>query len=373
MISELADSSTRERAPGVPLFSIAVPCCNVAAYLDESIASLLAQPFGDWECLLYVEESRDATLEIARGYAAKDSRFRVFEGPRSGSCSVPRNRCIEEARGEYVVFLDGDDTLAPGALARVADAIAARPGADLYPCLMRVRNETTGRDEPDRDNYPRDFKGELTGPEATRMVYAFLRFPCPMLQQTVVRRQYLVDHDLKCLPGRRRQDSEFAPRALYLARRVVPLHEPLYVYRIRSGSVSTLARETGYYHEDYAAILGSLMAFHARMARTPGFDPAISRLWAKPWLTWLTYYWFSPRAIRETPRGRRRETLARAFPGGFADFDALLRSSTRSRRIAGWYIKLFLRHPRMAWSADLFFRFFYFPLSDLRDRLHGHR
>ena len=115
------------------------------------------------------------------------------------------------------------------------------------------------------------------------------------------------------------------------------------------------------------------MAFHARMARTPGFDPAISRLWAKPWLTWLTYYWFSPRAIRETPRGRRRETLARAFPGGFADFDALLRSSTRSRRIAGWHIKLFLHHPRMAWLADLFFRFFYFPLSDLRDRLRSHR
>ena len=122
------------------MFSFIVPCHNVAPFLDSCIASLLAQPVGDWECLLYVEESGDGTLEIARGWAEEDARFRVFEGPRTGSCSVPRNRGVEEARGGYVVFLDGDDTLAPGSLARLRDAIAARPGADLYPCAIQVRD-----------------------------------------------------------------------------------------------------------------------------------------------------------------------------------------------------------------------------------------
>ena len=369
MFPVLADSDTRERTEKTPFFSIAVPCCDVAAYLDECIASLLGQPFRDWECLLYVEESQDATLEIARGYAAKDPRFRVFEGTRSGSCSVPRNRCVEEARGEYIVFLDGDDSLVPGSLARVAAAIATRPGADLYPCLMKVLDETGSRNEPDRDNYPRTFTGELTGPEATRMAYTFRPYPSPMLQLTVFRREYLVEQGLRCLPGRRRQDSEFAPRALYLAKRVIPLHAPLYIYRIRRGSVSTLARQTGYYHEDYAAILASLLAFHARVSQTPGFDPAISRLWAKHWLTWIAYYWFSPRAIRETPRRRRRETLSKAFPDGFSDFDRLLRAATASKRIAGRHMELFLRRPLLAWYSDLFFRAFYFPLATLRDRL----
>ncbi len=359
--------------PPAPFFSVIVPCCDVGPYLPECLASLLEQPFADWECLLVVEESRDGTLGLARDRAAADPRFRVFTGPRTGSCSVPRNRGIEEARGRYAVFLDGDDTLVPGSLARVAAAIAARPGADLYPCRMKVRDETDGRGEPDRDNYPPGFSGELAGPEATRMAYTFRRFPCPMLQLTVFRRGYLLEQGLRCLPGRRRQDSEFAPRALYLARRVVPLHEPLYVYRIRPGSVSTLSGGTGYYHEDYAAILGSLMAFHERMRRSPGFDPSVSRLWARHWLTWLTYYWFSPRAIRETPRQRRRETLAKAFPGGFAAFDALMRASTRARRVAGWHVKLSLRHPRLAWWTDLFFRRFYYPLGDLRDRFRAVR
>lgn len=371
MSSKSADSG---RPGAAPFFSVVVPCCDVAPYLDECLESLLSQPFADWECLLVAEESRDGTLGILQRHAAADARFRVFSiGPRSGSCSVPRNRGIAEARGQYVVFLDGDDALVPGALARVAAAIAARPGADLYPCLMKVRNETDGRDGPDRDNYPRDFVGELSGPEATRMVYTFQRFPCPMLQLTVFRREYLAEQGLQCLPGRRRQDSEFAPRALYLAKRVVPLHEPLYIYRIRHASVSTLAKATGYYHEDYAAILASLLAFHARTSQTPGFDPAISRLWAKHWITWIAYYWFSPRAIRETPRRRRRETLAGAFPDGFADFNRLLRATTASKRIAGWHMELFLRRPRMAWWADLFFRGFYFPLADLRDRIRAIR
>lgn len=355
-------------APPAPFFSVVVPCCNVETYLPDCLESLLAQDCADWECLLECEDSPDATESLARRQADRDPRFRVSSAPRSGSCSVPRNRGIEDARGAYLVFLDGDDALLPGALARVRAAIAARPGADLYPCAMRVRNEVSGRDEPIRDNYPPDFSGELTGPEATRMAYATRREPCPMLQLTVFRRDYLLGQGLRCLPGRKRQDSEFFPRALFFARRVVPLHEPLYLYRIRPRSVSTLAKNTGYFLDDYADILRSLLAFHARVSRLPGFDRRLSPPWAKHWFTWLYYYWFAPRVIRGTPRARRLETLRAAFPGGFDDFDALDRASTASRRLAGRFLKLFLRHPRLGWLSDLFFRYAYFPLSAWRDR-----
>lgn len=358
-------------SPSAPFFSIVVPCCDVEPYLRDCLDSLLAQPCTDWECLLECEESKDATESLALSYAAKDARIRVSTAPRSGSCSVPRNRGIEDARGAYIVFLDGDDTLVPGALARLRAAIAARPGADLYPCAIRVRNEVTGRDEPLRDNYPPSFSGELDGPEATRMVYAKLDKPCPMLQLTVFRREFLAENGLRCIPGIKRQDSEFSPRALYLARRVVPLHEPLYLYRIRPRSVSTMAKDTGYFLKDYALILRSLLAFHARISRDPGFDRRLSPPWAKHWFTWLYYYWFAPRVIRNTPRPRRLETLRAAFPDGFADFDALDRASTGSRRLAGRFMKLFVRHPRLAWLADLFFRFAYFPLSEFRDRLRA--
>ncbi len=354
-----------------PFFSIVVPCCDVEPYLRACLESVLRDPFTDWECILGVETSKDGTEEIVREYVAKDPRFRMFTGPRSGSCSASRNTGVDMATGEYVIFLDGDDTIAEGSLQRIHDRIAERPGADIYPCAMPVIDEVHGGNAPLRDNYPPDFNGELDGPSATLMIYTRRRDPCPMLQLSVFRRGHLVSNGLKCLHGMKRQDSEFAPRALYLAKRVIPIHVPYYLYRIRAGSISTLAKKTDYFLKDYAAILKSLLAFHAKVCREPGFDRRISAFWSRHWLNWICYYWFAPRVIRGTPRERRVETLRQLFADGFGDFDAITRAATAQRRVASLFVKLFVRHPSMAWLADAFFRRAYFPLTELRDRLHA--
>ena len=357
--------------PVKPFFSIIVPCCDVEPYLCDCLESVLRDPFTDWECILGVETSKDRTEEIVREYVAKDPRFKMFSGPRSGSCSASRNTGIDLATGEYVIFLDGDDTIAEGSLKRLHDKIAERPGADIYPCAMPVIDEVHGGKPTLRDNYPPEFSGELTGPEATLMIYAHHREPCPMLQLSVFRRDFLVANALKCLHGRKRQDSEFAPRALYLAKRVIPIHVPYYLYRIRAGSISTLAKKTDYFLKDYAAILKSLLAFHAKVSREPGFDRRLSAFWARHWLNWICYYWFAPRVIANTPRQRRIETLQQLFADGFGDLDAITRAATLPRRVAARFVKLFARHPSMAWLADAFFRFLYYPLVGMRDGLHG--
>ena len=87
-----------------PFFSIIVPCCDVEPYVRECLNSVLDQPFTDWECLSGVETSKDKTEEIVREYAAKDSRFRVFTGPRSGSCSASRNTGIDMALATNFFF-----------------------------------------------------------------------------------------------------------------------------------------------------------------------------------------------------------------------------------------------------------------------------
>ncbi len=349
-----------------PFFSIIVPCCDVEPYLRDCLDSVTSQPFSNWECLLGVEDSKDKTLEIAREYEAKDSRFKVFTGPRSGSCSASRNTGTDMAAGDYIIFLDGDDTIAAGSLQRLHDKIAERPGADIYPCAMRVIDEVHDKELPRRDNYPAGFDGELTGHDATLTIYSLRRDPCPMLQLSVFRREYLVANGLKCLHGMKRQDSEFAPRALYLAKRVIPLHETFYIYRERPGSVSTLAKNTGYFLESYAAILKSLLAFHAKVSAEPCFDKRISTYWARHWLTWICYYWFSPRAMRGTDRAYRVETLRRIFTNGSGDFDALVRAASLPRRVAAIFVKLFSNRPALAWLTDAFFRFGYNPLAGVR-------
>ena len=351
-----------------PFFSIVVPCCDVEQYIRECLDSVIGQSFADWECILGVETSKDRTEEIAREYVAKDSRFRMFTAERSGSCSASRNTGIDMAQGEYVIFLDGDDTIAEGSLRRLHDKIAARPGADLYPCAIQVHNDLTGKDEELRDNYPPDAPAELTGTEAALLLYRRWLNPSPMLQFTVFRREFLVGHGLKCIYGLRNQDSEFSPRALYFAKRVAPLHEPYYLYRIRASSVQTAAsgRGRGYFYRDWSVILRSLFAFHAAVSREDGFDRRLAACWARAWMSLLAIKWFSRDFVDKVPRQERLKSLSAVFADGFSDFDALLESATRSRRVAGWWVKSFVRHPAARWRAERFFVWLYVPLSRLK-------
>ena len=352
-----------------PFFSIIVPCCDVEPYVRECFDSVLSQPFGDWEMLVGVEESKDKTEEIVREYAAKDARIKVFTGPRTGSCSASRNTGIDMATGEYVIFLDGDDTIAEGSLQRLHDKISARPGADLYPCAMKVYDDATGRELERRDNYPADFSGELTGPEATVYLANRLFYPCPMLQLKVHRRLFLQENKLKCIYGLRHQDSEFSPRALYFAKRVLPLHEELYKYRIREGSVQTLSynRGYGYFYKDWTVIFASLFAFHAQVSSTPNFERAVSAAWAKVWLSTLFITWFGKDAVATVLRTERLDFLRKLFSDGFGDFDALLdRCGSRPRRLAGWWVKAFVRHPKARRLAELFFVYLYFPAARIK-------
>ena len=348
-----------------PFFSIIIPCCDVEPYIRECLDSVLGQSFQDWECLAGVETSKDKTEEIIREYAGRDSRIRFFTGPRSGSCSATRNTGTEMATGEYVIFLDGDDTIAPESLDHLFRKISARPGADLYPCRILAHNEMTGGDET-RDNYPDNAPEELTGPEATLLLERVKLNPSPMLQFTIFRREFLMEKNLRCIYGLRHQDSEFSPRALFLAKRVVPLHEPYYLYRIRENSVQTKAKGKGYFLKDFAIGLKSLFSFHARVSRQPGFDRRVAEAWARAWCTTLFIKWFSRDFVRGVPRKERLETLKIIFADGFGDFDELLKATTGRRKLAGWWVKFFVRHPSCGLLSELFFVGGYFPLLKLK-------
>lgn len=342
-----------------PFFSIIMSCCNVEPYIREAMDSVFRQSFTDWECICGIEDSKDSTETILREIAASEPRIRLFNHPRSGSCSATRNIGLDMAQGEYVIFLDGDDTIAEESLVRIAEKIKARPDADLYPCVIVAYKEGTD-DREIRENYPPEISPEeMTGPESIAFFEKNEINPCPMLQLTVFRRLFLVEHDLKCIYGLRRQDSEFSPRALYLARRVVPLHEPFYLYRMNPNSVSFSARGAGYFHKDWAIILHSLLSFYAKVSRGSDFDRRVEIFWQKQWCSLIFYFWFAPKHIRDIPRSERMETLNLLFSEGFGDFDALLKSASFSKKVAGWWVRAFVRHPSMRGAGELFFKVFF--------------
>lgn len=102
------------------MISIIVPVYNVEKYIEETIASVLAQTYPDWELLLVEDGSSDGTAERIERIAEerKDPRLRLLRQPSNQGAARARNRGLQEARGRYIAYLDADDLWAPEKLER---------------------------------------------------------------------------------------------------------------------------------------------------------------------------------------------------------------------------------------------------------------
>lgn len=92
------------------MISIIVPVYQAQAYIGEMLESILSQTYKDWEVLLVVSRSNDNSLEICRSYEKQYSRIRVFEEDDL-SVSEARNKGLQEAKNDHIMFVDSDDYL----------------------------------------------------------------------------------------------------------------------------------------------------------------------------------------------------------------------------------------------------------------------
>lgn len=107
----------------MPRFSVIVPAYQVQACLPACLESVLSQSYDDLELIVVDDRSPDACGEIADECAARDPRVRVVHLARNGGLGPARTAGIAEATGDYLVFLDGDDTLTPHALRAIGDRL----------------------------------------------------------------------------------------------------------------------------------------------------------------------------------------------------------------------------------------------------------
>ena len=358
--------SCRERRP---FFSIIVPCCNVARYLDEMSASLLGQSFADWECILSVETSSDETAARCEAWAAAEARVRVVSGPRSGSPATPRNRGLALARGRYVIWLDGDDWLADEALARLAAAIRAHGEPEVVQApATECREDADGARTVIRRhvNYrPSDVGRVLSGEEAMVWFSESPRYILPMATFSVCRRAFLLAHGLTFQPGLKYEDNEWTARLLTAARRLLVVDFDLFVYRRRADSITTAA---GTDFVQYAAVVRHLFFFLA------GQRPSrrLARAWARRYLAFFFDLFFSSRypAGPEGFSARARTACLRRIleKGGRRAYLKLTRAAGPLKMLAAPFVLLCGLHPLLDVPARLYFRLVYAPLVRWRVR-----
>lgn len=120
-----------------PLLSIIVPVYNVEAYLDECVQSILAQDFTDWEMLLVDDGSQDQSGAKCDQWAERDQCIRVLHQENQGQAAA-RNHALDIARGQYITFVDSDDSLAPNTYGPNMAYLVDHPEVELlqFPTLF---------------------------------------------------------------------------------------------------------------------------------------------------------------------------------------------------------------------------------------------
>jgi len=121
-------------APAAPRVSVVMPVYNVAEYVGEAIASVLAQSCADFELIIVDDGGSDRSLAICRSFA--DPRIRIISQPNRGLAGA-RNTGIAAARADYIALLDGDDRWHPDKLALHIIHLDANPDLGVSFCASR--------------------------------------------------------------------------------------------------------------------------------------------------------------------------------------------------------------------------------------------
>lgn len=103
------------------LVSVITPVYNCERYIGETIESVLAQTYLNWELLLVDDCSPDSSVDIIHRYVERDERIRYVKLEKNGGAAIARNAALKEARGRYIAYLDADDLWEPIKLERQID------------------------------------------------------------------------------------------------------------------------------------------------------------------------------------------------------------------------------------------------------------
>lgn len=196
-----------------PRVSLITTVHNRQRFLPACLDSAIAQTFGDWELILLDDGSTDDSLAITQDYARRDPRIRLTAAPHRGRGPALKD-AHDQARGEFVGWLDSDDLLLPDALALTVAAMDAHPQAGVVYS----------------DYYDISDEGRILGPgfrcripfNKQRLLIDFMSFHFRLIRREIFDKaggidpdfQFAVDYDL-CLRLSEITDFYHLPRPLY--------------------------------------------------------------------------------------------------------------------------------------------------------------
>jgi glycosyltransferase involved in cell wall biosynthesis/CDP-glycerol glycerophosphotransferase (TagB/SpsB family) len=246
----------------VPRFSIIVPVFKVQGFLRECLDSLLGQSYADFEVIAVDDRSPDGCGAILDEYAARDPRVRVLHLPENVGLGRARNAGMPYATGDYLLFLDSDDTLTPGALRAIADRLEETRDPDVL-VFDYARTYWWGGARRNVLAHVLAEAGDGTFTAAERPQILDLLM---VVWNKAYRRDYVTGHGFTFPPGYY-EDTPWTFPTLLSARRIATLDRICVNYRQRrQGNIlSTTSRKHFDVHDQYERVFAYVDA-HPELA-----------------------------------------------------------------------------------------------------------
>lgn len=147
-------------------FSVIVPCFNAEKTLRSCLNSILTQTYNDFEVVVINDGSTDNSQAILDEFVKKDQRVHAYHFHNAG-VAISRTRGTNLAEGDYVIFVDSDDTIAPNLLATLALTIANNRYPDIVRYQVNLVNDVKRKDHQ-RYNYLDEVNAVMSGMDALK-------------------------------------------------------------------------------------------------------------------------------------------------------------------------------------------------------------
>lgn len=204
--------------------SVIVPMYKVEKYLDRCIKSIINQTYKNLEIILVDDGSPDSSGNIAEGYAQSDSRIRVIH-KENGGLSDARNAGIIVASGDYICFVDSDDSIDEHFVEELIKACASS-GADIAVC--NYLNVIKPEDIPPYDSKNNANIVVQNSLEALNSIYSQDNVVTIVAWNKLYRRELW--NDILFPVGRIHEDEATTYKLLYKAKKIVRIDKSLYYY-----------------------------------------------------------------------------------------------------------------------------------------------
>lgn len=247
--------------------SVIVPVYNVEEYVGKCIESIINQTYTNLEILINNDGSTDNSYEICKFYAEKDARIKLFTQKNNG-VSACRNRMLDVATGDYILFVDSDDWIYRQCIERLV-YLLEKYNADISSCGYKT-HQSSVRSNIEITTNNIELYNSLSF--VSKMVDLRSNFKCFSWGRLFKKSIW---NSLLFPEERIFEDMFTIPKAMLNANKIVYTNESLYFYNMRKGSLShrefTIDQTDeldGYisiarygYEKDYLSILNNSAVF----------------------------------------------------------------------------------------------------------------